>query len=89
MKSSEELYAVNLKGEQRGSVTVYDRFFKVGSELDSIAGERTIVKEIVMAKNLINIYFEDGTRMVAYYDPQKVELFYREIKIEDGGITNN
>ena len=80
MKATEELYAVNIKGEQRGTMIIHDRFYRVGEELGSIMGEPTTVQSMVMSKNLINIYFEDGTRMVTMYDPAKVDLFYRLIK---------
>jgi hypothetical protein len=76
----EELYAVNIKGEQRGLLTIHDRFYRIGEEIGSITAETTVVKSMVMSKNLINIYFEDGTRMVTMYDPAKVDLFYRLIK---------
>lgn len=89
MKPNEELFSINIKGEQRGEITVHDLFLTVGKDVMSITGEMTTVKEIILGKGLLNIYFEDGTRMIRGYDPQKIDLFYRTIKEEDGRTTND
>jgi hypothetical protein len=78
----EEIYAINVKGEQRGNLTINDFYYMIGNPAPSYEGGSTIISRISMAitGDKLFVYFEDGSRMVIGYNPQKIDLFYRPIK---------
>lgn len=80
----EEIYAINIKGGQRGSLTVNDIYYMVGNPIGSYEGKQTLIKNISMAitGDKLFLYFEDESRMVIGYDPQKIDLFYRPVKVK-------
>jgi hypothetical protein len=79
---SEEIYAINIKGEQRGNMVIQDVYYMIGIAIPSHTGKPTIVQKITMSikGDRLFIYFADETRMVIGYSPQKVDLFYRPVK---------
>ena len=86
----EELYAINIKGEQRGTSSIQDVYYMVGNPAASYDGAPTEIERISMAitGDKIFIYFKDGSRMVTGYDPKKVDLFYRPVKVKPKEDTN-
>lgn len=76
---NEELYSICLKtyGDNKGW------YFTLDAEVPSYTGKPTKVINLLLSKDKLFIYFEDGSRMVTGYDPQNVDLFYRPIKVKE------
>jgi hypothetical protein len=81
----EELYAINIKGEQRGNQTIQDVYYMVGNDAPSYTGKPTKILRISMAitGDKLFIYFEDESRMTIGYTPLKIDLFYRPVKLKE------
>ena len=81
----EELYAINIKGEQRGNLTINDVYYMVGNPAQSYAGEQTTIERISMAitGDKLFIYFADKSRMTIGYSPMKIDLFYRPVTLKE------
>jgi hypothetical protein len=92
-KVREELYAILIKGEQRGGLTIHDVYYMVGNPVPSHKGGTTLIEKMAMAitKDRIFVYYDDGSRMTVGYSPLKIDLFYRPIekkKEKDDKVQN-
>jgi hypothetical protein len=78
----EELYAINIKGEQRGNLVIHDVYYMIGNKVPSYTKEPVEIERMAMAitGDRIFVYFTDGSRMTIGYSPQKIDLFYRPIQ---------
>jgi hypothetical protein len=81
----EELYAINIKGEQRGNLTINDVYYMVGNPAPSSTAEPATITRISMAitGDKLFIYFSDESRMTIGYSPMKIDLFYRPVKLKE------
>jgi hypothetical protein len=85
MNPTEELYSVFLKTYAGGK----GMYFTLQDMVPSYTGNPTKVINILLSRDRLFIYFEDGSRMVTGYDTQNVDLFYRPINTNDNEGKEN